>query len=226
MDPKPVIKDRTLQFLESFLCAGSSALLLSLAHLHPGYWFVSLFALLPFLWRLNKTGLSGSLVLGMILAGSYACVVSTGEILLSPWSFLVRLLLLISVFSIFAVTVNGLRRRIGFNPIFVAALWLPFEYVLTRYSGLGSIFAFSDCNSGFLIAFGSLFGFLSVSFGIVLINSAILMLVEYVGEKVPARGACGGVKVKTIRTSFKKITIVRGCYHLPELRAPPGIAQS
>ena len=63
----PFWKDQTLQFTEHFVYAGTSALVLSLAHIHSTYWFLSFFALIPFLWRLNRTSLSGSIVVGIIL---------------------------------------------------------------------------------------------------------------------------------------------------------------
>lgn len=87
MQAKLGLKNQTLQFLEDFLYAGSSALILSLAHIYPAYWYVSLFALLPFLWRLTRANLSESVVLGIILAGCYAFLVFIGEILVSPWTF-------------------------------------------------------------------------------------------------------------------------------------------
>ena len=38
-----------VRWTEAFVCAGSSALLISAAHLYPELRFVSLFALVPFL---------------------------------------------------------------------------------------------------------------------------------------------------------------------------------
>ena len=49
---------------ESFMFAGTSALLLLVANLFPHYWYVSFFALTPFLYRIIKASPGESLRLG------------------------------------------------------------------------------------------------------------------------------------------------------------------
>ena len=41
-----------VDYLVDFIYGGSSALLLSLAHIFGDLWFISFFALVPFLWRI------------------------------------------------------------------------------------------------------------------------------------------------------------------------------
>ncbi len=84
MDADPKHNDITLNLLVHFICAGTSALILSIAHIHPEYRLISLFALLPFLWRLNRANLLGSILLGVILAVCYIFVAFTGEALKYP----------------------------------------------------------------------------------------------------------------------------------------------
>lgn len=175
--------DISSRLLVHFICAGTSALILSIAHLHPECWFVSLFALVPFLWRLNNASLPGSILLGVMLAACYAFVAFIGEILISPGEFFLKLLFLSLVFSIFGLCVNLAKKYIGFNPIFIAALWLPVEYILAHYIGLRDIFTFALADSGITVRFASLFGCLMVSFAIVLINSLILILIELVSNR-------------------------------------------
>lgn len=213
--------DSSLRFLNHFLCAGSSALILSIAHIYPEYWFVSLFALVPFLWRLNRVSLSGSIVLGIILASCYTFVAFTGEILVAPSAFLFKLFCLSLIFSIFGITVNRVRKHIGFNPVFIAALWLPLEYILTHSTSLGNIFALSNISSGFMVRFASLFGFLMLSFSIVLINSLILMFIEHIGRRVFSKGKIRFAKEKQWYRQFKNIIIFKRWYHFLDPRAPP-----
>ncbi len=204
-----------------FLCAGTSALILSIAHIHPEYWFLSLFALVPLLWRLNRTTLAGSILLGMILACCYAFVTFIGEALVAPGNFFLNLLLLSLVFSIFGIAVNRIKKYIGFSPVFIAALWVPLEYFLIKYPGMGGVLSFPTADSSGLIRFASLFGLLMVSFFIVLINSALFMLLEYVSQI--------GFSIERLRFPYKKISFplfesirtTKRWDYLPNLRAPP-----
>lgn len=221
MDVDPKHNDITLRLLVHFVCAGTSALILSIAHIHPEYWFLSLFALVPFLWRLNRTTLAGSILLGVILAGCYAFVAFTGEALVTPGIFFLNLLLLSLVFSIFGIAVNRVKRYIGFNPVFIAALWLPLEYVLTHYTALGSIFSLSNAGSGFVVRFGSLFGFLMVSFGIVFINSLILVLIEHIGHEAASNTGFTFAEEKKYYLVFETIAPARRQCYFSEPRAPP-----
>jgi hypothetical protein len=48
-----MMRDKVIRFLENFLWAGGSALLIAVSHRYPKHWFVSLFALIPFLYRVG-----------------------------------------------------------------------------------------------------------------------------------------------------------------------------
>ena len=221
MQAYPLTGDKNLRFIEDFLWAGNSALILSLAHLFPDYWFLSIFALLPFLWRLTSTNLSGSVILGTILGSCYTFVAFTHQILIAPWVFLLKLLSLCLVFSCFGILVNRINKYTGFNPIFIAALWLPFEYVLCNYIQLENIFIFSGADSSLLIRISSLFGILKVSFIIVLINSLILLAIRQV-----VRAFCSKITFfsKDDEKCFppsKEVILKKLYYYYPMLRAPP-----
>ncbi len=221
MDADSRHNDITVRLLAHFICAGTSALILSIAHIYPEYWFISLFALVPLLWQLNRTTLAGSILLGVILAGCYAFVAFIGEALAAPADFLLNLLLLSLVFSIFGMAVNGAKKYIGFNPVFVAAIWVPLEYFLIRYPGMGGVLSFPTADSSELIRFASLFGLLMISFFIVLVNSIILMLIEYVSR---IRFSIAGLRFPLARKLFplfEGISSTKRWDYLPNLRAPP-----
>jgi apolipoprotein N-acyltransferase len=218
---RPFRNDHTLQFLEDFLGAGSSAFILSVAHIYPVYWFVSLFALLPFFWRLFRANLYRSVVLGIILAGCYAFVAFFVEALVSPWTFLLKFLILCLVFSAFGIAINRTKRYLGFNAFLIPFLWLPLEYILTHYAHLGSIFTFSETDSTLLIRIGSLFGILMISFVIVLINSLILILLKRVSQALSSRAKSPAKGDKRIYLPFKEIILQKRWYYFPDPRAPP-----
>jgi apolipoprotein N-acyltransferase len=217
----PVQNDYMSRYLALFLSAGSSALLLSIAHLRPELWFLSLFALVPLLWRLNRTSLAGSILLGVILACCYAFVTFISEALIAPGSFLLNLLLLSLVFSIFGMAVYVVRKYIGFSPIFIAAIWVPLEYILIRYPGMGGVLISQTADSSGLLRFASLFGILMISFFIMLVNSILLVLIEYVNQ---IRFSIARLRFPNARKSFplfESITSTKRWEYLPNLRAPP-----
>jgi len=220
-DIRAVRKDSTLQFLEDFLGAGTSALILSWAHIYPAYWFVALFALLPFFWRLTRANLYRSVIIGTILAGCYAFVAFTGEILLSFPTFLFKLFLFSLIFSAFGIAVNRTKRYIGFNAALIAVLWLPLEYFLTHYAHLGSILAFPETDSALLLRIGSLFGILMVSFVVVFVNSLILLFLKHVVQALSSRKVFPAKDHKRLYLPFKEIILEKRWYYFPDPRAPP-----
>ncbi len=167
---------RLASALETFLYAGTSALLLALVQLYPGLWFLSLLVLVPFLWAGVRAGLTRAIGLGLILAGCYVAVAYPVELWTTPDTFLLKLVALSLIFSIYAISVNRLWRHIGVNAVLMAATWLPLEYALSQHSGLGSIFAFSGAEPVLVMRVGSLFGLLVVSFIVVLVNWLILIV--------------------------------------------------
>lgn len=206
---------------EDFLYSGTSALLLLIANLFPGYWYLSFIALLPLLWQLNRVNLRRSVVLGILLASCYSLVAFISELLFSPWTFFHKLFLLSLTFSVFSIAVNRIKRYVGFNPILIATFWFALEYILTHYPSLGSILILPNSDSGFMIRFSSLFGFLMVSFGIVLINSIILMFIEYVEGKVLNKSICPVGKEKDVYTRINEAIIIRNWNFLLIPRGPP-----
>ena len=213
-----------VRWTEAFLCAGSSALLISAAHLYPELRFVSLFALVPFLWRAIRASLIESMVLGGLLALSYAFIAIRPESWASPGTLILTVVGLVVLFALYGAAVNRIKTRIGFNAIFIAALWLPLEYFLSEYANLEYLFAIATDESGFLLRIGSLFGMLTIPFVVVLINSLILVVLRQI---VRVLLSCDRHPIpEKQRTSppFKEITYERRWYCYPDVRAPPRVA--
>jgi len=214
-------RDSGFWLLESFLCAGSSALLIAFAHFHPDFWFVSLFALIPFLWRAIKVSLGESIILGALLATAYCFVAFRFESWAAPGTLLLKFTGLIVLFAFYASLVNRIKNHIGFNVIFIAALWLPLEYVLSHYASLGNLFTISANESSLLFRIGSLFGILMISFIIVLINSLILIVLRQVVQALLSQGTLSISDDKRPYPPFKEILFERRWYYFPDRRAPP-----
>ena len=215
------IRDLRIRFLEDFVCAGSSALLISLAHLYPELWFVSFLALIPFLWRATRVSPFESVVLGALLATSYLFTTVPVASLAAPGTFLSKLLALSALFSFYAIAVNRMAKHVGFNAVFIAVLWLPFEYSLRNYTGLGSIFTFPATDSTLLVRIGSLLGMLVVSFLIVLINSLILILLKHVAQAARSHATFQAKDPKRPYPPFTQILFQKRWYYFPDPRAPP-----
>jgi apolipoprotein N-acyltransferase len=213
-----VRNDLSVRFLETFLYAGASALLIAVARLHSDYTFVSLFALVPFLWRAVRAGLVESLVLGAILGTLFCFVTSQSTVREIPTVILFHLPVAVILFSFYGIAVNRISKHIGLNAVFLAVLWLPVEYSLGLVQ-LGGLFDVSASDSAILVRVSSLFGALVVTFLIAVTNSLILVasrhLTRLSGSKAPLRAGGAEEAVATcvenaIRKLWYSITAIRG----------------
>jgi hypothetical protein len=209
-------------FLESFLPAGTSALLISVSHLRPEYWFVSLFALVPFLRRAVRVGLFESMALGALLATSY-CFVTVGIAAWgTPSAFLLKLLSLNVFFALYGLLVNRISKHIGFNVIFIAVLWLPIEYALNHYAHMGSIFTLQEGRgSTVFLRISSLFGVLMLSFFVVLINSLILITTEHFLRALCSSATLPAEDKQGLCEIYREMAVKKSCDYFIDPRAPP-----
>jgi len=213
--------DKSQITLLHFIFSGSSALILSFAHIYSEYWFVYLFALVPFLWRVSRTDLNGAIISGLFLAACYTFVVYIGEVFLYMEVFILRFFFLCTAFIAFAIAVNLLKKKRIFNPVFIAVLWLPFEYIHSHYIGAGGILNLQDSGSGMVWRIMSLYGFLMVTFVIVAVNSLILLMIEsFCKLSLP-----GFIFLFQFRKSLffenDNTVFIKHRNFLPDLRGPP-----
>ena len=214
-------KDCNADLSLSFLCAAGSAILLSFAHVFGELWFISLFALVPFLWRLCHVNLRGAVSLGMMLATFFVCATSVSDLIFAPKIFLLKLLSLNIAFALFALAIHRARKAFGFDPLFIALLWFPMEYVLIHYAHLGTIFSISNSGSSLMIGFCSLFGILLGSLVIVLGNPLLLLILRYVGQWIlSCKQSVTGCDNKSYPL-LDEVILERRWYYFPDVRAPP-----
>ena len=207
--------------VREFPWAASSAILLSLTRDEPGLWFVSLFALVPYLWRLYRVSTRDSVVLGIILATSFIFATGTSELWLRPRTFLLKLFALNISLAILGLAISKARKRFGFNPLLIALLWFPTEYLLIRYAGLPSIFSITSDSPSLLVGFCSLFGVLLGSLVIVLGNSLLLLILRYVERRIFYHKGSLTESDNERYYVFDEVIFDKRWYCFPDVRAPP-----
>jgi apolipoprotein N-acyltransferase len=206
---------------QSFLFAGSSGLLLSVANRFSDYWDLSILALTPFLYRIIKATPVESLRLGLLFGLSFFGASATGSAGVSSLVAVVKLLSGTGLFALFGWTVGWARRRWGFNPSIVALLWVGLEMGLVKLGFAHGLLGQVEFSHPFLPGLVGLFGFLAASAVIVLLNSLLVLAITKA-----VKAARAGVKsaIEDARTwdllfSFNFST--QKAYLVPEGRAPP-----
>jgi apolipoprotein N-acyltransferase len=179
----------SVAWAEDFLFAGTSALLLLVAALWPTWWYLAFLAFIPFLHRVVSSTPTQAIRLGFLFGASYLAVSLIGPLYVSPGESLPRLILGTSVLAGFGWSVASAQRRWGFNPLTTALLWVGFELILIKSGFAHGFFAGMEIGSGFLAKAAVLFGFLTISFVIVLINAILVLAIETAIAAAQARGA-------------------------------------
>jgi len=162
--------------------------------------------------------------MGTILGGCFCLVVYPDHIMTLPHDILAKLVVLSLSFSLFTVGVRHVIQKFGLNPFLMAVAWLPTQSVLTEYGGIGNVLAISDVQSASVLRLSSLFGFLAVAVGIVLVNSTIALLLRY-AVSFELRGI--SLHMPAARNAFLLPCVPESRrYHfiLPILRGPPDLA--
>lgn len=208
---------------ESFLYAGMSALLLLLTAQFHQYWFLSLVALTPFLYKITRSSLSESVRLGFLLGLTFLTVCLSNQLLADFWPTLLKLLCGVFLFILFSWALCRARMSFGFNPIITALIWVGFELAVIRLGFARGLFGEAELSNPHLNSLMLLFGFVIVSFIIVLLNSLIVLTVEKIISLGKAREttSCDDTRIRDPYSSPALFT--QRCYLVPEVRGPPSI---
>jgi apolipoprotein N-acyltransferase len=218
---RPCSESMLTAWAQSFLFAGSSALLLSVANRFPNYWYFSFFALTPFLYRTIKATPVESLRLGFIFGLSFFGASATGSAGISPFITILRLLAGTALFAFFGWTVGWARQRWGFNPSLVAVLWVGLEMGLANL-GLGvGLFGETAFSQPFLHGLVGLLGLLAASAIIVLLNSLLALAITKAVKAARIRVRTANQSVRTWDLLFAFNFSTQKAYLVPEGRAPP-----
>ena len=210
-----------VSWAESFIFAGSSALLLLLTNFFPHYWYLSFFALVPFLFRIIKTTPNESLRLGFLLGISFFAVSVTDSLPISPIPSLLKLLLGTGLFAVFGWTVGWARKHWGFYPSIVAILWIGLELGVMKLGVAGGLFGRIETSHPLLQNLITLLGFLTVSVIIVLLNSLLVLAIVKTLELTKPKEKSTQEKKNRWLLSFTRNLSAKKVYVVPEGRAPP-----
>jgi hypothetical protein len=217
----PSVKPSLVTWAESFIFAGSSALLLLVVNFFPEYWYVSFFALTPFLYRIIKAAPGESLRLGFLFGLSFFSVSIIDSPSGYPFPPLLKLVCGTGLFALFGWAVGWARRRWGFNPAIVALAWVGLEVGLASLGLVRGLLGEAEFSHPFFGGLFALFGFLSVSAIIVLLNSLLVLLIlKTLSLKIP-RGTT--IQEDERRTDLFSAPwfVTQRVYLVPQGRAPP-----
>ena len=205
----------------SFIFGGSSALLLLVANLFPDYWYFSLFARTPFLFRIIKATPGESLRLGLLFGLAFFGASATGWLGISPSVAVVRLVCGTALLALFGWTIGWARQRWGFNPSMVALLWVGLEFGLGRLGFVGGLLGGIGFSHPILHGLAGLFGLLAASAIIVLLNSLLALALARVikATRTGVRTGFEDARTWDILLAFDFPT--EKTYLVPEGRAPP-----
>jgi hypothetical protein len=206
---------------EDFLFAGTSALLLLVGALWPTWWYLAFLAFVPFLHRVVNSTPMQAIRLGFLFGVSYLAVSLMGPLYGSPGDILLRLILGTSALAGFGWSVATARRRWGFNPLTTALLWVGFELILIKSGFAHGFFAGMEIGSGFLAKAAVLFGFLAISFIIVLVNAILVLAIETAIAAAQARGAVYPKSERSWDPFLIPGLAKQPAYFVPQGRAPP-----
>ncbi|KPL00646.1 MAG: hypothetical protein AMJ91_03870 [candidate division Zixibacteria bacterium SM23_73_3] len=211
---------------ESFIFAGSSALLLLVANFFPHWWYVSFFALTPFLYRIIKATPGESLRLGFLFGLSFFGALLANSLMISPLASVLKLLSGTALFALFGWSVGWARERWGFNPSIVALLWVDLEMGLMKLGFVGGFLGRAEFSHPFFHSLVGLFGFLAVSAIIVLFNSLLIMAIVKTLEVRRSRGKSVAEDERTWDIFFTWNLFAEKVYLVPEGRVPPLIPKT
>ena len=215
------IKPLLAAWAESFIFAGSSALLLLVANLFPQYWYFSFFALIPFLYKIIKASPSESLRLGLLFGFSFFSATLTDSFVISPLPSVLKLISGTALFTLFGWTVGWARQKWGFNPSIVALLWMGLEIGLIKFGFVGGLFGEAEFSHPFLHGMVGLLGFLVVSALIVLLNSLLVLAIVETIELTRPKRTTVQEEEKKWDFFFTRNLFTEKVYVVPEGRAPP-----
>ena len=212
------------QLRTNILCAGSSAILLTFAHVHAQLWFVALFALAPFLWRLPSVNRLQAPLLGMMLATIYMVAANAGDISSTPVAFIYKLAATNLILALFGLAINMLAKRMGFNPLIIALLWFPLGYLLAGLGGPSESLLIGQSGGELLVGFGSLLGVLFWSALIVLANGLIILLAHYIQRRLLRRSSVRRAGFRPAYTFDLVLPLSPRWATIPSRRAPPNLS--
>lgn len=206
---------------EDFLFGGSSALLLLFINLFNSYWFLCFVALLPLIVRLSRASMSSAIRTGILFGVCYLVTVSLNSIPAAPSLTFLKILTGLILILILSWLTVWIRERYGFNPVFLALFWAFLDYGLDSLGITPGILGRIPLSVPIFGAISTLFGFVIVSFIIVLANSLLLLAIEKIAGLVKTPRKDFPAEPFAWRILLHKCGYSKILNLVPEVRGPP-----
>jgi hypothetical protein len=208
-------------WVDSFLYAGLSSLLLLIANLFEAQWYLSLVALTPFLIRVSRADGEEGARLGFLMGLSYLSVSSLTVPSPTAAGWWLTLVTGTVLFTLCGWSMGWARTAFGFRPTVIALLWAAFELGYRQISHSAGLLGQPALSDPYLQGLAALFGFVAFSTLIVLVNSLLVLAFRAVASMVYS-----GRKIRRRhsrpRWFIPAYTIKRGdVFLIPESRGPP-----
>jgi apolipoprotein N-acyltransferase len=206
---------------EDFIYSGTTALLLLVANLFPGYWYFSFIALFPFLWRINKASAREAFRLGFLLGLTFFTFWSLDALLVTPASAILKIIGGTLLFALWGWAVGLAKQVFGFNPIIVSGLWVFFELGLIKLGYTSGLLTHSTPSTPFFLRLITLFGFGIISFIVVFLNSLLVKAVLYAVKLFKTSSIEFKTTEKSSDFSENHKFFNQKFFLTPQLRGPP-----
>jgi hypothetical protein len=218
---RPIAEQRSLSWLEDFLYAGVSALLLVFLRLHTQVSLICLAALAPYFWRLVKADLRGALRLGVMLANSFVFVAYADNLILAPGIFCLQLACFNVIFASYGFAVWRVREYFGHGQFLLIFLWLPLEFAFNHLGGRVGFRAFDSVDPWLSLRFVTLLQGLIFTLLIILLNPLLLLVAGHIVKRVLGRTRLLIERTKGQTPHISPVASVRQWFYFPDLRSPP-----
>jgi apolipoprotein N-acyltransferase len=207
-----------------FVYSGLSALLLLLSEELGRLWFLSLIAIVPFLYKLRSATHGQALKLGLLFGASYFTVSSLDALVAGSMTAVFGLLAGTGAAAVCSLGINRVSNRYGFKPALVAAIWTCFEFCLMKLGVDDPIAGQAGLASSEVTRLAYLFGLLTISYCIVLLNSLFVIVFDAV---LSSRSSARCVSVAPhiqVSSSVEHILIRRESLPYMKMRGPPSLS--
>ncbi|MEW5923881.1 MAG: hypothetical protein AB1746_07835 [Candidatus Zixiibacteriota bacterium] len=206
---------------EDFLYGGSSALLLLFINLFDSYWFLCFVALLPLIVRLSRASEFSAVRTGILFGFCYLLTVSLNSIPAAPLLTFLKISAGLVLILILSWLTAWIRKRSGFNPLFLAVFWAFLDYGLDSLGITPGILGRISLSVPIFGAISTLFGFVIVSFIIVLANSLLLLAIEKIAGLTTIARKDFPAEAFAWRILLHKCGYSKILNFVPEVRGPP-----
>ena len=212
---------KILFVVNTFIYAGSTALLLLMSQLYSAFWFFSFVALIPLLIKAFKSKKEEAILLGALFGLIYFTIHSLQIIDGNLFIILIKIIFGTILSTGFVYTVCLIKNNFRLNIILISILWVAFELILIKLGFIDSLLGGEILSQKYFYGISTLFGFLIISLIIVTFNALLIITVHkiiYLAKSQQAEMSVSG----RIWNLYTEVGVFAGKYYLnPDSRGPP-----